>query len=387
MMKSLEEKEWAIFTLSDIAVIGSGHDINAQERIDGDTPFITAGTSNNGIGYFVGNVNESLSRNIISVNRTGSVGESFYHPYKALYANNCRRIILKFSANPYVQLFIAHNISEQKCVFNYGRISGTARLQILRILLPVTDVGEPDYEYMAEYTRKKRENLLSKYREYVADRLSEFGDAVAIPSLKEKEWSPFAIIDLFDSFVPGKGKGLNHLTKTNSMDGISYIGATNRNNGILCYVEKECKSAKLIQKGNCVGFIKNGDGAAGYAIYKAEDFVSTSDVIYGYADWLNEYTGLFFVAAQDLIENKYSHGYKRNMLHLSADKVMLPERPGGNPDYEYMEQYVKNLMIRKYRQYLEYLRISDDRDSVIGEAKENPYPRYVRAAAPENGKE
>ena len=109
------------------------------------------------------------------------------------------------------------------------------------------------------------------------------------------------------------------------------------------------------QPGNCIGFIKNGDGSAGYAIYKAEPFVSTSDVIYGYANWLNRYTGLFFVAAQDLIEHKYSHGYKRNQQHLRGDKVMLPVTDAGKPDYEYMEQYAKNMMLHKYEQYLAFI--------------------------------
>ncbi|WP_368103219.1 hypothetical protein [Bifidobacterium pseudocatenulatum] len=41
----------------------------------------------------------------------------------------------------------------------------------------------------------------------------------------------------------------------------------------------------MILEGNCIGFIKNGDGSAGFAIYKAEQFISTSDVLYdGYAD-------------------------------------------------------------------------------------------------------
>lgn len=62
---------------------------------------------------------------------------------------------------------------------------------------------------------------------------------------------------------------------------------------------------------------------------RAEPFVSTGDVIFGYTDWLNRATGLFFVAAQDMIEAKYSHGYKRNLEHLLADRVMLPADPDG----------------------------------------------------------
>ena len=34
---------------------------------------------------------------------------------------------------------------------------------------------------------------------------------------------------------------------------------------------------------------------------------------------------------------------------------MLPVTDDGAPDYEYMELYVKKLMIRKYKQYLSYM--------------------------------
>ena len=147
---------------------------------------------------------------------------------------------------------------------------------------------------------------------------------------------------------------MNHLNQ--SQDDLSYIGATNRNNGVLCFVENDEISCKMIQEGNCIGFIKNGDGSAGYAIYKQENFVSTSDVIYGYADWLNEYTGLFFVSAQDLIKSKYSHGYKRNQQHLRGDRVMLPVNDNDEPDYEFMEECGRKMIAKKYIQYLNFLK-------------------------------
>ena len=155
--------------------------------------------------------------------------------------------------------------------------------------------------------------------------------------LNEKQWKAFPIMGMFEKLTPGKGKGLNHLEQIK--DGINYVGATNRGNGVLCTVADDEKTNQMIQDGNCVGFIKNGDGSAGYAIYKREPFISTSDVIYGYADWLNRENGLFFVAAQDMIENKYSHGYKRNLQHLRGDKVMLPVDDEGKPDYAYMTHY------------------------------------------------
>lgn len=160
-------------------------------------------------------------------------------------------------------------------------------------------------------------------------------------TLSEKEWKAQSITELFDKFIPGKGKGLNHLNQ--GAEGVNYIGATNRNNGVLCVVVDDEAAYKLVQSGNCIGFIKNGDGAAGFAIYKKESFISTSDVIYGYANWLNLDTGLFFVAAQDMIETKYSHGYKRNQQHLRGDRVMLPATDSGEPDYDYMAQYASEM--------------------------------------------
>ncbi len=172
--------------------------------------------------------------------------------------------------------------------------------------------------------------------------------------LQEKEWRPVPIAEEFSSFDSGKSKGLNHLTQT-SEGGIPYVSATNRNNGISCFVEEDGYSDRLIQEGNCIGFIKNGDGAAGYAIYKQEPFISTSDVLFGYAEWLTLSKGLFFVACQDKIERKYSHGYKRNRQHLAGDKVMLPVNANSEPDYDFMEQYVSDKMgglLMRYKAFL-----------------------------------
>lgn len=187
-------------------------------------------------------------------------------------------------------------------------------------------------------------------------------------SLDEKEWKPIKINNIFETIKPGKISQANQFEKV-SNGGINYIAATNRNNGVLCQLEPSEDLKKKVQAGNCIGFIKDGDGSAGYAIYKHEPFASTVNVIYGYADWLNCENGLFFVAAQDKIEDKYSHGYKRNLQHLRGDKVMLPVDDACNPDYEYMAEYTRQkrgTMLDKYRKYAE-ARISE-----LGEVTEIP---------------
>lgn len=165
---------------------------------------------------------------------------------------------------------------------------------------------------------------------------------------KQFIWKPFFIKELFNKFQTGKIDNVSSFTVIED-NGIEYIGATNRNNGCLYFIEKK-ESNKFITKGNCIGFIKDGDGSAGYAIYKYENFFSTINVIYGYANWLDRDTGLYFVTCQDKIKNKYSHAYKRNIKHLNGDKVMLPSN-GATPNYGFMKNSAFNKQIELINRY------------------------------------
>lgn len=184
--------------------------------------------------------------------------------------------------------------------------------------------------------------------------------------LNEKEWKPIQIVKLFDDISAGKISNASKFEKSDIGE-IEYVAATNRNNGCLYFLKDSGSLQKKIQSGNCIGFIKDGNGSAGYSIYKFENFTSTVNVIYGYANWLNLNNGLFFVASQDKIKEKYSHGYKRNLSHLKGDKVMLPVTDQGEPDYRYMEEYTKSkrkefisrykAFVKKQMEGLEYKKI------------------------------
>ena len=355
-MQSLNEKkrdifevvgEKGLFSVEKQSIKLSERDLSGTGQI----PVFSSQTSNNGVMGFTNKVADFFVKDtpaLIFGDHTKSMDIS-NHSFCA--ADNVK--VLRPHNIPFDALFYV-SCAWKKRIPDMGYARHWRKAKKVGIEPPVPDSGEPDYAYMAEYVQQKRDAMLAKYRAYVKARIAELGEVAEIPALDEKEWKPFSIVDLFSSIIPGKGKGLNHLKKV-CADGVNYIGATNRNNGVLCYVEEDTYSRPMILEGNCIGFIKNGDGSAGFAIYKAEQFISTSDVLYGYADWLNKFTGLFFVVAQDMIEHKYSHGYKRNKEHLAGDKVMLPVTDSSEPDYEYMEQYAKNMMLRKYRQYLAYL--------------------------------
>jgi len=165
----IDSREWQSFIIKDIADVYSGHDIYAQERIDGLTPLVTAVGVNNGVGYFVGNDNDSRAEGSISVVRNGaSVGKAFYHKYSALYGNDCRRMKLKDTDSEFASLFITQVIRMQNKSFSYSRKLGTGRLENLKIMLPVTSAGQPDYDFMESFGRKMMSNKYSQYLSFLA---------------------------------------------------------------------------------------------------------------------------------------------------------------------------------------------------------------------------
>ena len=161
-VESIEEKEWGEFFIGDVTEILSGRDIYGSERIKGKTPYISATANNNGIGHFVGNENPTKESGCLSVNRNGSVGYSFYHPYEALFGNDCRKLRLK-KPSKHVGIFISQQITRQRGKYGYGYKMGTARLKRQKIMLPINDLNEPDYNYMENYMKQLEYKKLNEY--------------------------------------------------------------------------------------------------------------------------------------------------------------------------------------------------------------------------------
>lgn len=281
-------------------------------------------------------------------------GHSFFHNYACTGDDNIYFFQNdKISNN--VKKFITQMINMNSSKFSYGKQFRQQFADNLKILLPVTSSGEIDYEFMESFIQKLENAKLGEYKEYAKKRVNEilFSKKIENVKLEEKNWEEFVIGDIFQKFIQGKSKGLNHLIEKNGS--VPYLGATNKNNGVLTFVNEE---KSMIQKGNCICFIRNGQGSVGYSVYKKESFISTSDNTIAYADWLNFYTGNFIVTCSDMIRSKYSFGYKRNNERLLKDKIILPTTPAGEPDYLYMENYIKDIMLKKYTEYFEFKNIN-----------------------------
>lgn len=153
---SLDKRNWEKFKVSKI--FGdpvSGKDYPQYLRVDGSLPLIGSSSKNNGIVDFITPnkfTPDKIIESVISVNRNGSVGYSFYHPYKAYFSGDTRYLKLP-KKNKYIALFLTTVISQQRIQFGYGFKLGTERLSNMFINLPVDNDNHPDWQFMEKYIK------------------------------------------------------------------------------------------------------------------------------------------------------------------------------------------------------------------------------------------
>ena len=73
----LDVNKWKTFIVSDLFKITSSNDPLVSELDLGSTPYIASTESNNGVIQYV-NLSPTNPRNVLTLNRGGSVGEVFY---------------------------------------------------------------------------------------------------------------------------------------------------------------------------------------------------------------------------------------------------------------------------------------------------------------------
>lgn len=152
-------------------------------------------------------------------------------------------------------------------------------------------------------------------------------------------WKWFNVVELFH---PIKCKCSNATELLTPGHDIAYIGAKKSENGIMAYVERV---DSLVTKGNCIVFIGDGQGSVGYCLYQPNDFIGSTTLHAGYHQKLNATNAQFIIAILDCERYRYSFGRKYNKIALNKTNVLLPSDSTGEPDWQFMEDYVKNTII------------------------------------------
>ena len=158
------------------------------------------------------------------------------------------------------------------------------------------------------------------------------------------KWEWFRYDEIFDI---KKGK---RLTKADMTDGnIRYIGAIDSNNGLSALIGNNSQ----LHSGNTISVSYNG--SIGYAFYQDKEFWATDDVNVLYPRFqLNRNIAMYLCALIEREQYRYCYGRKWDLETMKASKIKLPaikRMVEGNeiyePDWQFMEDYIKSLPYSK----------------------------------------
>lgn len=142
---------WKRFPLSQIFDIRKGKRLTKADMRPGDTPFISAIDSNNGLRQRV-SVAPMHPAGVITVNYNGNgVAEAFYQPEPFFASDDVNVLYPKFELDSAVALFVATIIRREKYRFNYGRKWNLGRMNETQIRLPAQADGSPDWAWMRRF--------------------------------------------------------------------------------------------------------------------------------------------------------------------------------------------------------------------------------------------
>lgn len=155
--------------------------------------------------------------------------------------------------------------------------------------------------------------------------------------LNRNKWKEFEFSKVF-RFERGK-----RLVKLDQNDGsIAYISSTKINNGIDNYI---APPDYMTIYNNSMTI--NNSGSVGYVFYHTYDFVCSDHCtvisIKEKSVTLNSLIAIFLKPIIESIRTKYNFAREISDSRLNRERISLPVDSKGNPDWNYMEDYIKSL--------------------------------------------
>lgn len=179
-MKLLNFNSWQEFSFDDIFEIRSGFFSKKPEHTSkGNIRFLGASDKNNGVTEYysledikntpksANATNSPLSEklfppNALCVTNNGSVGFAYYQDEEFTCSQDVSVLYLKKgNFNKYTGLFIATVIKKDRYRWSYGRKWKLERMCNSKLMLPTTDNGDLDLEFMEDYIKSLHHKLLT----------------------------------------------------------------------------------------------------------------------------------------------------------------------------------------------------------------------------------
>ena len=297
---------------------GNSLELINLEQCSKDTPnsinYVSRTEKNNGISAFVIK-NEDIRENpanTISVAVGGSVLATFLQPQPYYTGFHILVLTPKIKMSQIELLFYCKCISSNKYKYNYGR---QANRTLKEIMIP--------------------SEMPNDFKRITFDKISLPSSKPIIQKkfeLHSENWRWFEIQELFEI---KKGK---RLTKADMIKGgTPFIGSIESNNGYREYIDQE-----PIHTGNTITV--NYNGSVAEAFYQPKPFWASDDVNVLYPKFnMNPFNALFIATVIKAEKYRFNYGRKWHVERMNTSKIKLPSTLNKQPDFDFMENYIKSL--------------------------------------------
>ena len=140
----------------------------------GPINFIGASASNNGITTKIGNTGHIHTAGTITVSYNGSVGESFYQTSEFWASDDINVLYPKFTMSESVALYMICPIRKKGNGYGYAYKWKKETMEKDSIVLPVTDDGSIDYEFMDTCISAIKKQVIGGVKEFIAREKSAY---------------------------------------------------------------------------------------------------------------------------------------------------------------------------------------------------------------------
>lgn len=316
--------KYKYFDFNEVFNFKRGRRLTKINQVDGDYPYISSTKFNNGIdGYINPPEYMTIYKNCITIANSGSVGSAFYHDYEFVASDHVTVIWLKDrDLNKKIAMYLITVLEKISDNYFFNREISDKRLEKEKIMLPVTESEEIDYNFM----EKEIDLIIDSVKWRRTSNKKRINENIDF-----KNWKYFSFNELFYELKRGNIQNLKKLEPGDC----PVISSSVSNQGILGFYDVP---AEYI---NCLTVSLNG--ACGYCVFHDYPFNANADcgvLISKYN--FNKYVGIFMSTVINKIAINYQYGRKLSKERMQKEKFLLPEKDG-SPDWLYMENYIKNL--------------------------------------------
>lgn len=352
-MGKIDTMEWGEFHLYDIFSISMGNKFDRSKmcEVDEGINFVGRSALTNGVACAVTSVEDKKGNTVqpypagdITIALGGSIGAAFVQDREFYTSQNvCVLHTDDPSITERVKWFVAASITAS--CGNYEAFTDELNRHIrtdFTIRLPVDKTGQPDWAYMESYMA----NLETK----VADSLTMLQAAKDVEKKKvdTREWGEFRVGELFEKlnlrFLPNRVfDKASDISEVKSEEfNLPLVNAKHSNNGIMYYGRKHEWEYEVLT----IDIVADGAASTGdvYAQLQETGVLYNAYLVKPKAKCV---TGLilFFLATviQRCVKDHFGYDNKCTWDKVKHETILLPVDKTGQPDWAYMEEYMRKV--------------------------------------------